>query len=98
MPIRTLNDLLWSYIFRLFEGPTLNMPAKYAAMIKAILLTTFYAPALPIAMVFTIAGFCLSYWADKVCQLNKTFNKISSTFYSKEMHYPPPLEMIWRTP
>ena len=42
------------------------MPARFATLIKIMLLTTFYAPAVPIAAVFTIGGLILWYWAEKV--------------------------------
>lgn len=51
---------------RLYEGPVLAMPTKYAGMIKMVLLATFYAPALPFALIYTIPGLILWYWADKV--------------------------------
>ena len=51
---------------RLFEGSNIPMPARFATLIKIMLLTTFYAPAVPIAVVFTIGGLILWYWAEKV--------------------------------
>jgi len=50
----------------LYEGPVLAMPTKYAGMIKMVLLATFYAPAIPFALIYTIPGLILWYWADKV--------------------------------
>jgi len=49
----------------LHEGSSIPMPARFAALIKVVLLTTFYAPAIPIAAVFSIGGLTLWYWAEK---------------------------------
>jgi len=51
----------------LYEGPVMAMPTKYAGMIKIVLLATFYAPAIPFSLIYTIGGLILWYWADKVC-------------------------------
>lgn len=50
----------------LFEGLKIDIAGKYAILLKSMLLTCFYAPAMPIALVFTIVGLILTYWADKV--------------------------------
>ena len=50
----------------LFEGVNVDMATKYAALLKTMLLTSFYAPVSPIATVFAIAGLILVYWSDKV--------------------------------
>jgi len=49
----------------LYEGVTFDMPKKYAGLIKIVLLTAFYAPAMPFALIFTIFGLTLWFWADK---------------------------------
>jgi len=41
------------------------MPKKYAGLIKVVLLTAFYAPAMPFVLIFTIIGLTLWFWADK---------------------------------
>lgn len=41
------------------------MPKKYAGLIKIVLLTAFYAPAMPFVLIFTIIGLTLWFWADK---------------------------------
>jgi hypothetical protein len=55
----------------LFEGPVITMPTKYAGMIKVLLLTTFYAPALPFSMIYTIGGMTVYYWAEKYVLLRR---------------------------
>jgi len=49
----------------LYEGPILDLPFKYAGMIKTVLLATFYTPAMPFALIFTTVGLALWFWADK---------------------------------
>jgi len=47
------------------------MPPKFAAMIKIVLVCTFYTPAIPFALIFTIPGLVLWYWADKYVLLKR---------------------------
>lgn len=42
------------------------MADKYATLIRTILLASFYAPAIPFALIFSLIGLLLTYWADKV--------------------------------
>lgn len=42
------------------------IPAKYATILKTMLLCCFYAPFMPFSLVYAIAGLILFYWADKV--------------------------------
>ena len=51
---------------RLFEGVQVDMAAKYAALMKTMLLTAFYAPVAPVATVFAVVGLVMVYWSDKV--------------------------------
>lgn len=51
---------------KLYEGPNIDMPKKYSGIIRLMLLATFYAPAIPFALIFTLLGLTLWYWADKV--------------------------------
>jgi len=55
----------------LYEGPVMAMPTKYAGMIKIVLLATFYAPAIPFSLIYTIPGLALWYWADKYTLLRR---------------------------
>jgi hypothetical protein len=50
----------------LFEGPKIDIAGRYAILLKTMLLTCFYAPAMPIALIFTIVGLILTFWVDKV--------------------------------
>jgi len=59
------NTLTQSEANKLYEGPTLDLPKRYAMVIKFVLMATFYAPAVPFALVFTIIGLGLFYWANK---------------------------------
>jgi hypothetical protein len=62
--------------FRLFEGPLIDPPAKYAGLIKTVLLTSFYASALPFSMIYTILGLVLTYWTDKVSRATQLTKSI----------------------
>jgi len=44
----------------------MDMPIKYANRIKVMLLASFYAPALPFSIIFTIIGLVIWFWVDKV--------------------------------
>lgn len=51
---------------RFFEGMDMDMADKYATLIRTILLASFYAPAIPFALIFSLMGLLLTYWTDKV--------------------------------
>jgi len=55
----------------LFEGQIFHMPKKYAGLSKVVLLTTFYAPAIPFAFIFTIIGLIIWFWTDKYVLLRR---------------------------
>mmetsp|Transcript_24055 Transcript_24055/g.21070 ORF Transcript_24055/g.21070 Transcript_24055/m.21070 type:complete len:276 (-) Transcript_24055:448-1275(-) len=55
----------------IFEGHPLDLAPKNAGLIKNLLLTAFYAPALPICLVFTLGGLFFLYWADKCTILRR---------------------------
>jgi len=42
------------------------MSLKYSHVIKTVLFTAFYAPAMPFAIIFSILGLVATYWIDKV--------------------------------
>lgn len=44
----------------------MDMADRYATLIRTILLGSFYAPAMPVALLWSIVGLVLTYWADKV--------------------------------
>jgi hypothetical protein len=56
-----------------FEGLKIDIAGKYANLIKSMLLTCFYAPVMPIALIFTIVGLILTYWVDKVLLVEKIY-------------------------
>jgi len=47
----------------------MDLPKRYAMVIKFVLLATFYAPAIPFALIYTVIGLGLWYWANKVVLL-----------------------------
>lgn len=53
-------------VTRLFEGPSIDMPQRYANVQKTLLFTGFYATLLPIGIVFSFVGLIITYWTDKV--------------------------------
>jgi len=55
----------------LFEAPHHHMPYKYSNLIKTMLLTSFYAPAMPIAILISIIGLVVTYWVDKYLLLRR---------------------------
>lgn len=62
----SLHSFLLSFNLRIFEGHKLDLSAKNAGLIKNILLSSFYAPALPICAILSILGLIMLYWSDKV--------------------------------
>jgi hypothetical protein len=46
---------------RLSEGPSLNMPRRYAYILKTLWLTALYAPTIPIVVGISILGLLLFY-------------------------------------
>lgn len=50
---------------KLFEGPELDMPQRYATLMKTYLLTVVYAPMMPFSFLFGLLALCIQYWVDK---------------------------------
>lgn len=50
---------------KLFEGPELDMPQRYATLMKTYLLTVVYAPMMPLSFIFGLLALCIQYWVDK---------------------------------
>ena len=48
------------------EDVQYNMAKRYAEIMKTMWFTFFYAPALPIGIVWSTVGIFLYYWVDKV--------------------------------
>jgi len=71
--IRDSNDtsLNQKSAHTLFEGTQYDMSYKYAMLLKTILLTCFFAPALPIVPLISVAGLCAMYWVDKYLLLRR---------------------------
>jgi len=56
----------------LFEDPQVDMSYKYALLIKTMLLTAFYAPAIPISIILAVVGLVFVYWVDKYILLRRS--------------------------
>ena len=54
---------------KLLEGRHLDMPQRYASLLKTYLLTVVYAPMLPLAFLFGALALVIQYWQDKVMLL-----------------------------
>lgn len=50
---------------KLFEGPEVDMPQRYATLMKTYLLTVVYAPMMPFSFLFGLLALCIQYWVDK---------------------------------
>jgi hypothetical protein len=50
----------------IFEGPTFRMDNYFADLGKTSLLTFFFVPIIPYAVIISICGIIYSYWVDKV--------------------------------
>jgi len=55
----------------LYEGPPFEVANRYAAITKTLFLTCFYAPAIPIAILYSAVGLTMTYWAEKVKELDQ---------------------------
>ena len=55
----------------IFEGPSADMERRHGGLVASMILTTFWAPALPIALIFTFVSIFLNYWADKYIFLRR---------------------------
>lgn len=49
----------------LFEESEMDLAVKNALMVKTMLLTAFFAPIIPFALIFAIIGLTFNYWVDK---------------------------------
>ena len=54
---------------KLLEARKLDMPQRYATLLKTFLLTLVYAPMMPIALGFGVVALVFQYWVDKVMLL-----------------------------
>lgn len=50
----------------LFLGPEVDMPNKYAYILKTLWLTALYAPLIPIVVVISMFGIILNYFIEKI--------------------------------
>jgi len=48
------------------------MSSKYSLVVVTVLMASFYAPALPVALIFAIVSLTVLYWADKYLLLRRT--------------------------
>jgi hypothetical protein len=71
----------------LFLGPIIDVPSKYAYILKIVWLTGFYAPLVPIVIAIAAAGLMLNYLFEKLL-FSKSYsvpNTISSMVYENAL-------------
>lgn len=78
----------------LFEGPELDFPFKHAFLSKTVLVSAFFAPAIPLALVVSIVGLILCYWTDKYvllrrCSLPASLDHALSNHILKTLEWTP---------
>jgi len=56
----------------LFEEPEMDISLKNAMLVKTMLMTAFFAPAVPFALIFAFLGLGANYWVDKYLLLRRT--------------------------
>jgi len=73
----------------LFQGPPFDIDWRYGYLIMTMFLTMFYAPILPMGIVYTIIGLTLTYWADKYVFLYRIVlpPSLSSSMQENIMNY-----------
>ena len=55
----------------LFEQPDMDLSFRNAFLVKTILASSFFAPAVPLAVVVSILGLICNYWTDKYSLLQR---------------------------
>ena len=61
-----------------YQGPTMQLPYKYAYVFKTIWLTAFYAPVCPIVVPISIFGLLINYWIEK-CLFSRVYSIPNTT-------------------
>lgn len=56
---------------KLTQGPLVNMPRRYAYIMKTLLLTALYAPMIPVVIPIGLVGITLAYFLEKVLQTSR---------------------------
>lgn len=49
----------------LFEDPNYNIALRYAYVLNSMFITAFYAPLIPIVLIWTVLGLTFTYFLDK---------------------------------
>jgi hypothetical protein len=73
----------------LYEGCAMDMASKYAVVSKTVLLTSFYASAIPFASIFSLIGLFLTYWFNKWVLLKRNIlpNELGAQLQIAITHY-----------
>jgi len=55
----------------LYELAPYDISLRYAYLLNILFSTAFYAPVIPICMIYSLVAFLLMYWADKYTILRR---------------------------
>jgi hypothetical protein len=58
-------------MFRLFEGPRLDMANLFSNTANLILAAIFFHPLFPLAIPIALVGLIVNYWTNKVTKLKE---------------------------
>lgn len=53
----------------MYEEPEFNIGLRYSWILNTMYMTAFYAPLIPIVLIYTLIGFIFVYWIEKVLLL-----------------------------
>lgn len=66
----------------IYAYPEYDIAPRYAFLISMLFSCAFYAPLIPMAMVYTLIGIFLMYWCEKFIILRR---RSVSTYLSEEL-------------
>ena len=55
----------------LFEGHPVDMALRFANVNKTLIFTGLFIPFIPLGIIFSMVGFCITYWVDKYLLLRR---------------------------
>jgi len=71
------NPITQQKAHELFEEVEMDLSYQNSFLVKTVLVTAFFAPAVPFALVLSICGLILNYWVDKYLLLRRNSLPIS---------------------
>ena len=70
LKLRPMSNNLFTYIFRLFQGPSLDMANQFANIMNLMMSAIFFHSMLPLAIPIACVGLFANYWSNKVLYLS----------------------------